>query len=173
MLSLLENLGKDAAEAKDFGITHLVDQSLYTSSVQDITLMLRAAVVFIKNEHKPAYFYETSFYWHRGASVDELPLRHFTHDKKKFSSVPPFLDTTGLQTKNNLPFNYINKYYHHASLDNNAMYNQKSWETRVDMQETRLLQHIEHRFSPVDSLCSNLEVLSENALNETPPKRTV
>lgn len=50
-------VGKNATVANTIGKAHLDDQSLYVSSEDNILLMIHAADVFVKNEHKHLFFH--------------------------------------------------------------------------------------------------------------------
>lgn len=77
VLLLSGKLEKDALVANTFGITHLDDSRLYTSSEEDILFMIQAANAFVKNDHKLVTFLVNFFYRKSKGIMDELQVRFF------------------------------------------------------------------------------------------------
>lgn len=62
MLPPLEELGKNAAAAKNLNITHINDSSLYIYFEEDKLLIIPETDAFLKIDHKPADFHTPTFY---------------------------------------------------------------------------------------------------------------
>lgn len=62
VLSLVLSLIPDNAWFKSLGISHLENIGLYTTTVEDIQIIIRVASSFVKNRYKPAPFHARTLY---------------------------------------------------------------------------------------------------------------
>lgn len=62
VLALVKSLNGDDAGSKRLGIFHFHDIGLYTVTIEELSILIRAKTSFVKNANGPAPFHTTTFY---------------------------------------------------------------------------------------------------------------
>lgn len=93
MRNLAMSLFRGVLALRTLGTTHCDEPSLYISSEADFLLIIQAADVFVKNNHKRAFFRPNVFYRHRRALLDGLLVYHSKQGEEKFTMLTIVLET--------------------------------------------------------------------------------
>lgn len=135
--------------------------------------MIQATDELARNDQKPAPFYATYFQRHCRALPAELHIRQLEQDKEAFSTYASLLDTMIQQTKiiAHLIISRFVSTMHPFYYD--ARERRKKREAKAEMCERRLLLKIERHFSPGKNSSFNKGALGENALKESPRRRSL
>lgn len=89
---------KDVPAAKDPGITHLANYSLYISYEEEIFLMIQVVKTFIKNDCKSVPFHANFSDRHARVAVHELHAGYLEQSEERLPPIPQFVETKVQQT---------------------------------------------------------------------------
>lgn len=62
VLALVKNLNYDDTASKRLNISHLDDTGLYAATTEQQPILIKAAIIFVKNRNKQALFHALPFY---------------------------------------------------------------------------------------------------------------
>lgn len=99
MLPVLVKLGRNDQAAKTLVFTHLHDTTLYTSSQEDIILIVHATDVFLNIAQNPVSFHLNYSYEHVTTLLIGLQIRNIEQEGEQFLEFTLITDKNTQETK--------------------------------------------------------------------------